>query len=51
MELTQRDLAEKVGVYQPYIARLEAGLVSPGVVRAQRLAKVLRTTVEKLFGR
>jgi len=49
-DLTQRDLAEKVGVYQPYISRLEAGEVAPSVILAYKIARALRATVEEIFG-
>ena len=48
-ELTQRVLAERAGVLQPYIARLEAGEFVPSVLLAGKIAKALRATVEELF--
>src|SRR4051812_10831032 len=47
--LTQRALAELVGVRQPHIARWETGAQLPRVDTAVRIAVALDTTVEALW--
>ena len=48
--LTQPQLAEKVGVSRPTIARIEAGGHSPSVAVALAIARELGEPVEALFG-
>jgi DNA-binding XRE family transcriptional regulator len=48
--LTQPQLAEKVGVSRPTIARIEAGGHAPSVTIALSIARVLGEPVETLFG-
>lgn len=48
--LTQEQLEEKSGIPQPNISRMELVGPAPAVRTAIRLARVLRTTVENLFG-
>ncbi len=48
--LSQVELAEHVGLTRQSIGAIEAGRASPSVDVALRLAKVLHTTVEQLFG-
>jgi putative transcriptional regulator len=48
--LTQPQLAEKVGVSRPTIARIEAGGHSPSVQVALAIARELGEPVETLFG-
>jgi putative transcriptional regulator len=48
--LTQPQLAEKVGVSRPTIARIEAGGHAPSVTIALAIARVLGEPVEALFG-
>jgi putative transcriptional regulator len=48
--LTQPQLAEKVGVSRPTIARIEAGGYSPSVGLALAIARELGEPVEALFG-
>jgi putative transcriptional regulator len=49
MNLTQADLATRVGVSRKTINTVENGVFIPSTVLALRLAKALRTTVESLF--
>ena len=48
-ELTQAELAEKVGVTRQTIIAIEKGDYTPSVALALRLAKVFKTSVEDLF--
>lgn len=49
-ELTQADLAERVGVSRQTIVAVEAGDYAPSVYLALDLAAELDRTVEALFG-
>ena len=48
-DLTQEDLAKKVGVTRQTIVYLEKGTYNPSLDLAHRVAKVLKTTIEDLF--
>ena len=48
--LTQPQLAEKVGVSRPTIARIETGGHAPSVTIALSIARELGESVESLFG-
>jgi len=48
-DLTQEDLAVRVGVTRQTIFAIEKGNYAPSVVLALRLAKTLGCTVEDLF--
>jgi len=48
-ELTQEDLAQRVGVTRQTVLAIEKGNYAPSVVLAIRLAKILNCTVEELF--
>ena len=48
--LTQRALAEKAGVPQPYIARVESSRTDPTVGSLSRLLRACETTLEALPG-
>ena len=48
--LTQRALAEKAGVPQPYVARVESGATDPRVSSLSRLLRACETTLEALPG-
>lgn len=48
-EMTQQDLADRVGVTRQTILSIEKGNYNPSVELALRLAKALGTTVEALF--
>jgi len=47
--LTQEDLARKVGVRRETILYLEKGKYNPSLKLAYDVAKVLKTTIDKLF--
>ena len=47
--LTQRQLAEKVGITYQSLQRYEKGTVLPVVDSAIKLAEALNTTVDQLF--
>jgi putative transcriptional regulator len=48
-DLTQDDLARKVGVRRETILYLEKGKYNPSLKLAYDVAKVLRTTIDNLF--
>ncbi|MCD4844104.1 MAG: helix-turn-helix transcriptional regulator [Methanosarcinales archaeon] len=47
--LTQKELAKKVGVRRETIVFLEKGKYNPSLKLAHDVAKVLETTIEELF--
>ena len=47
--LTQEDLARKVGVRRETILYLEKGKYNPSLKLAHDVAQVLQTTIDKLF--
>ena len=50
MELTQAELAKAIDVSRQTVVSIEGGDYAPSVYLALRLAEVLETTVEELFG-
>ena len=48
-DLTQEDLAKKVGVRRETILFLEKGKYNPSLRLAHDVAKALKTTIEELF--
>lgn len=48
-DLTQEDLAKKVGVRRETILYLEKGKYNPSLELAHRIARTLRTTIDELF--
>ncbi|HHI04090.1 MAG TPA: transcriptional regulator [Candidatus Woesearchaeota archaeon] len=48
-DLTQEDLAKKVGVRRETIVFLEKGKYNPSLKLAHDTAKTLKTTVDELF--
>jgi len=48
-ELTQEQLAERVGVRRETIMRLEAGKYNPSLKLAVDISRVLDTPIEELF--
>ena len=48
-DMTQEDLARKVGVRRETILFLEKGKYNPSLKLAHDIAKVLKTTIEELF--
>lgn len=49
LELTQEELAKKVGVRRETIVFLEQGRYNPSLKLAHDVAKVLKTTLDELF--
>lgn len=50
MDLTQAQLANKIEVSRQTVVSIEGGDYAPSVYLALKLADVLNTTVEELFG-
>lgn len=50
LDLSQAELAEKVGVSRQTIANIEKGNYSPSVYLALDVCRVLGKTVEEVFG-
>jgi putative transcriptional regulator len=48
-DLTQEDLARKVGVRRETILYLEKGKYNPSLMLAHEVARVLKTTIDDLF--
>lgn len=48
-DLTQEELAQRVGVRRETILHLEKGKYNPSLQLAYDLAKVLQTTIDELF--
>lgn len=48
-EMTQEDLARKVGVRRETILFLEKGKYNPSLKLAHDIARALKTTIEELF--
>ena len=48
-DMTQEDLAKKVGVRRETILYLEKGKYNPSLKLAHDIAKVLKTTIDDLF--
>lgn len=48
--MTQRDLAEKVGIAEKYLSRIELGLATPSVLIAANLASALGLSLDALTG-
>ena len=48
-DLTQEDLAKKVGVRRETILYLEKGKYNPSLKLAHDISKVLKTTIDDLF--
>ncbi len=48
-DLTQEDLAKKVGVRRETILYLEKGKYNPSLELAHRIAQTLKTTIDALF--
>jgi putative transcriptional regulator len=49
LNITQAELAEKIGVSRQTINTIEAGKYVPSTVLALKLAKVFRATVDEIF--
>ena len=48
-DMTQEDLARKVGVRRETILYLEKGKYNPSLLLAHNIAKILKTTIPELF--
>lgn len=48
-EMTQSDLAERIGVTRQTIAAIEAGKYGPSLEAAFRIAQVFRVGIEEVF--
>jgi putative transcriptional regulator len=48
-DLTQDDLARKVGVRRETILYLEKGKYNPSLLLAYQIAQTLKTTIDELF--
>jgi putative transcriptional regulator len=48
-DLTQSELADKVGVRRETISFLEKGKYNPSLKLAYKVSKVLNTTIDELF--
>jgi putative transcriptional regulator len=48
-DMTQDDLARKVGVRRETILYLEKGKYNPSLLLAHQIAKTLKTTIDDLF--
>ena len=48
--LTQKELAERIGITQPTIAQYEMGIKVPTIIVGAKLAEQLGTTCEELLG-
>lgn len=48
-EMTQSDLAQKIGMTRQTIAAIEAGKYSPSLEAAFRIAHVFGTTLDEVF--
>jgi putative transcriptional regulator len=48
-EMTQQELAERVGVTRQTIIALEAGRYAPSLLLAFRIARVFEASVEEVF--
>jgi putative transcriptional regulator len=49
LDITQAELAEKIGVSRQTIITIETGKYVPSTVLALKLAKFFRATVEEIF--
>ena len=47
--LTQKELAERIGITQPTIAQYEMGIKVPTIIVGAKLAEQLGTTCEELL--
>jgi len=48
-KLTQKQLGQRVGISDAMISAIECGVKEPTLETALKLAKTLKTTVDKLF--
>ncbi len=50
MSLTQKQVAEQIGIAESAYQRYERGAAIPNAKMAVRIAKSLKTTVEEIYG-
>ena len=50
LDLTESEVARRMGVKQQQISYWKNGYVIPNAVRACKLARILETTVEEIWG-
>lgn len=50
MSLTQKQVAEQIGIAESAYQRYERGAAIPNAKMAVRIAKALKTTVEEIYG-
>lgn len=48
-DMTQQDLAEKVGVSRQTIISLERGRYNPSILLAYKIARIFQATIEQVF--
>ncbi|MHA1982992.1 MAG: helix-turn-helix transcriptional regulator [Candidatus Hodarchaeales archaeon] len=48
-DLTQEDLARRVGVSRETILNIEKSKYNPSLLLARKIAKILETTIDNLF--
>ncbi len=48
-EVTQEELAERVGIFRTYMSRIETGVANPTLTLIHALADALKVPVEALF--
>ncbi len=51
MKLTQRDMADRLGITQPSYIRYENGKSEPTLERLSKIADILEVSVDYLLGR
>lgn len=49
-QITQEALASKIGITRAYLSNIENGKHKPSLDVALRIANILESTVEKIFG-
>ena len=49
MDLTQEELADKVGISRAYMGYIEQGRYAPSFEVLEKIAKVLKTTLNRFF--
>jgi putative transcriptional regulator len=48
-DLTQGDLAKRVGVRRETILYVEKGIYNPSLILSHRIARTLKTSIDELF--
>lgn len=47
--ITQKELADKVGVTKDYIYMIEKGVRNPSIMVAKKIATILNKSIEEIF--